>query len=135
MGIEFTGISAEDQQVLRGFIHRKTADRRNHPRVPLATQIYCQEWMSLAFSRDVSLGGMFMDTKQPVPLGSRLSLRFHLDDGGPVVAASAEVRYVVPKLGMGVKFIELTRTDWERIESYVAKSQALADPTRGAAAA
>ena len=61
-GIEFTEIDPQDRQVLLRIIHRRTADRGREARVPLATQIYSDEGMSLAFSRDVSVGGMFVET-------------------------------------------------------------------------
>lgn len=133
--VEFTEIAPEDRQLLLRIIHLKTAHRRQHPRVPLATQIYSEQQMLLAFSTDVSLGGMFAETKQPLPVGSRLVIRFHLDEVDPVIVATAEVRYTVEKLGMGIQFIELSPADRERISAYVSRSRSLADSTEEAAAA
>ena len=127
-GVEFIEIRYEDLQMILRLIHSKTANRRRHPRVSLATQIYCQECMSLAFSRDVSRGGMFVETRDPLPIGSEITLRFHLDDDGPIVVALAEVKYHVTKLGMGVQFLELSAADRKRINDYVAKSPKLAEP-------
>ena len=134
-GIEFTEIDPQDRQVLLRIIHRRTADRGREARVPLATQIYSDEGMWLAFSRDVSVGGMFVETKQSLSVGSHLTLRFHLDPEGPIVVATAEVRYVLAKFGMGVQFIESSPADRERISAYVSRFRALADSTEGAAAA
>ncbi|MBI1982869.1 MAG: PilZ domain-containing protein, partial [Acidobacteria bacterium] len=83
VGIEFVEVSQEDHQLLLRVIHHRTGNRRRYPRVPLVTQVYCEEFMWLAFSRDASLGGMFVETKQPVPLGTRLTIRFHLEEGDP----------------------------------------------------
>lgn len=130
--VEFTEVSPEHRRLLLRLIHHKTADKRHFPRAPLATQIECAECMSLAFSRDVSLGGMFIETKRPLPVGSRITLRFNLDDGGPIVAGLAEVTYEVLKLGMGVQFIDIAPPDRARIQTYVSKSEALPDPTRAA---
>jgi len=127
-GVEFTQIRPESHQMILRLIHSKSANRREHPRVPLATQIYCQESMSLAFSRDVSRGGMFVETRDPLPIGSEITIRFHLNDGGPIVVALAEVKYHVTKLGMGVQFLELSPEDCKRIDDYVAKSPHLAEP-------
>lgn len=122
VALEFTDISAQQREMLLRLIHRKTHDKRNYPRASLATQVQCQECMTLAFSRDVSPGGMFIDTKKPLPVGSRLNLRFNLEDGGPVVVAVAEVTYEVAKLGMGIQFLELAPADRKRVEVYVVKN-------------
>jgi len=119
-GLEFTEISSEHHQIILRLIHRKTANRRQLPRVPLATQVQCKECMAVAFSRDVSAGGMFVETSVPCETGARVDLRFHLNDGGPIVVAVAEVKYLVPKLGMGVEFLELSPADRQRLENYVA---------------
>lgn len=129
-GVEFTEINPQDQQLILRLIHHKTGNRRLNPRVPLATQIHIEDVMGLAFSRDVSVGGIFVETKMPCQVGTRMDMRFHLNDGGPIVIASGEVRYLVPKLGMGVAFLELAREDRQRIEDLVASTpEVLPDPT------
>jgi hypothetical protein len=122
--VAFEEISAEHRHLLLRLIHHKTGNKRAFPRAPLATQIECEECMSLAFSRDVSLGGMFIETTRPMPVGSRLSLRFNLDDNGPIIVAAAEVAYQVVKLGMAVQFVELAPEDRQRLEAYVARAEA-----------
>ncbi len=121
-GVEFTDINPEDlQQILRS-IHGNKANRRKMPRVPLATQIHIQDTMGLAYSRDLSVGGIFIDTKETAKLGTRVDLRFNLNDDGPAVIASGEVRYVVPKMGMGVQFTDVSADDRKRIENFVESS-------------
>lgn len=127
-GVEFVKISPDQQHLILRLIHHKTANQRKFARVSLATQIYSKDDMSLAFSRDVSLGGMFIETHQPSAIGSELDLRFHLNDGGPIVIGVAEVKYHVAKLGMGVEFTEMAPADRKRIEAYIAKMPALPEP-------
>jgi uncharacterized protein (TIGR02266 family) len=127
-GVKFTRINPQHHEMILRLIHHKTGDKRKFPRVALATQIYCEALMSLAFSRDVSLGGMFIETHDPLPVGSQIELRFHLNDGGPIVTATAEVRYSVTRLGMGVQFIDMAPSDRKRIADYVAKSEPLSEP-------
>lgn len=79
-----------------------------------------QGFHDAGLSRDVSSGGMFIETHQPGAIGSEIDLRFHLNDGGPVVIAVAEIKYHVPKLGMGVEFTEMSPADRRRIEAHVA---------------
>jgi hypothetical protein len=128
-GVQFTALEAADHQRLLRLIHQRTKDRRQHPRVPLATQIYCDECMTLAFSRDLSEGGMFIETREPLQSGARINVRFHLEDQGPIVVASAKVCYVVERLGMGVEFLEIFPEDRARIRNYISEIPALPDPT------
>lgn len=125
-GLEFTELTSEHHQLLLRLIHHKTANRRQFPRAALVTQIQCEGCMALAYSRDVSAGGMFVETTVPCEKGARVELRFHLNDGGPVILAKAEVKYLVPKLGMGVEFVDLSPSDRERLENYVKSSAASA---------
>lgn len=122
--LEFTEISPEDRRQLLRVILRKSGHKRLFDRAPLPTQIQCEECMSIAFSREVSAGGMFIELNRPLPTGSRLTLRFNLDDGGPIVVAIAEVTYEVEQLGMGVQFVELSDDDRKRINAYVARANA-----------
>jgi len=121
-GVEFTDIDPEHLQVILKAIHGKTGNRRKAARVPLATQIHIGDSMAIALSRDLSIGGIFVDTKEPCSVGTRLDLRFHLTEHDPIIMASGEVRYVVPKLGMGVQFSEISREDRKRIAEFVANS-------------
>lgn len=127
VAIEFTEINAEHQRLILQFIHNKIGKRRKHPRASFATQIECKECMTLAFARDISVGGMFVETDQPMPVGSRLNLRFNLEDQAPITVAAAEVTYQVGKMGVGVQFVDVAPEDLKRIESYVAKSKPSAD--------
>ena len=118
-GIEFTEISDDDRQKLLRLIHQKTGDRRLQRRAPLATQVECEQCMSLAFSRDISLGGMFIETTAPLPVGSLLTVRFNLNNKDRVVTATAHVAYHVEKMGMGILFTEIGPEDRDAIREYV----------------
>ena len=118
-GLEFTNIDPLHLQEILRAIHGRIGNRRKAPRVPLATQIHIQDSMALAYSRDLSVGGIFIDTKENFKLGTQADLRFHLNDDGPIVIASGEIRYIVPKLGVGVEFTQLSPEDRKRIEKFV----------------
>jgi PilZ domain len=128
-GVEFTEIDPGDRQALLHLILHRKADGRRHARARLVAQIDCPQCVELAVSRDVSEGGMFIETKRPLPVDTELHLRFNLDDGGPCVEAMAEVAYEVVGLGMGVRFMYLSSPDAMRIREYVHRSGALPDPT------
>ena len=95
----------DDRNAILRFIHQKNGDRRANPRAPLATQVQCDQCMSLAFSRDISLGGMFVETTEMLPVGTALTVRFNLDEKDQVVTATAQVIYHVEKMGMGIVFV------------------------------
>lgn len=129
-GVEFTDINQDHLQLILKAIHGATPNRRKAPRVPLATQIYIDDSMALAYSRDLSEGGIFIETKVPGKLGTKIDLRFHLNENDPVIIAKGVVRYLVPRLGMGVQFTELSDKDEKRIAAYVLESaEILPDPT------
>jgi c-di-GMP-binding flagellar brake protein YcgR len=124
--VAFTEIGPDDQNKLLRLIHQKTGDRRLLRRALLATQVECDECMSLAFSRDISLGGMFVETTDPLPVGSTLTVRFNLDHKDKVVAAKAHVAYIIEKMGMGILFTELEPEDRAAIIEYVESLSAVA---------
>ena len=128
-GVEFTDINQDQRQLILKIIHGSVGNRRKVPRVPLATQIYIDDSMGLAHSRDLSQGGIFIETKLPGKIGAQIDLRFHLTEDDPVIIAKGVIRYLVPRLGMGVQFTELSGNDEKRIAEYVASSaEVLAEP-------
>lgn len=131
-GLEFTEITAEDRNTVLRLIHQKTRDRRLNPRAPLATQVQCDQCMSLAFSRDISLGGMFIETDELLPVGSALTVRFNLEQREKVVSASAKVTYQIEKMGMGVVFTEIGQEDSDAIRHYLESQPAVSgtDPAK-----
>ena len=117
--VDFTDITPQDRHLLLRFIHGKTGNRRTLDRAPLATQIQCGQSFSLALSRDLSLAGMFVETKEPLPIGSPLVVRVNLNEKDKVVITSACVAYHVEKMGMGILFSELPSHHRADIEEYV----------------
>ena len=55
---------------------------------------------------DLSRSGAFLDSVNPLPVGTRLGLRFAVGDYLFVV--SAEVVHQMPQFGMGVRFVDLS---------------------------
>jgi len=56
---------------------------------------------------DISTDGMFINTAQRFPEGAVLCIRFRLRRTDQVITARGEVRYCLPGVGVGVKFIGL----------------------------
>jgi c-di-GMP-binding flagellar brake protein YcgR len=118
-GVEFTEIRPEDRQTILQVIFRRISHGPLQARKKFMAQIEYATGTFLGFSRDISVGGLFIETKTPLPEGSVVKLRFHLDDGGPVILVQSEVRYMIRDLCMGVEFVDLSSTDRTRIEAYV----------------
>ncbi len=131
-GVEFTSIDAEDRLRLLRLIHN-TGNDKARQRASLATQFQHEDCYSLAFSCDLSLCGMFVETSQPLPVGCSLKVRFNLDQMDRVVTTTAHVDYYLKKLGMGILFDDLPPEHRQAIQEYVENHEELftAKPATG----
>ncbi len=124
IGIEFTQIREEDRGLLLQLILHGSTKRRRFPRAPVVVQLQCEDGISLAFGRQLNVGGMFLETHQALPVDARVRLRFHVEKEGEIVEVLAEIKDVVSGFGFGVEFIDIEPSDLKRIETYVSRSLA-----------
>jgi PilZ domain-containing protein len=61
----------------------------------------------------ISLGGVFIHTPEPPPVGSMINMLLDMQNGD--VRARAVVRRVAPNKGMGIEFISMTPEDRARL--------------------
>ena len=75
------------------------ADRRAGTRLDKVFRVYLEgeHGMGLGIARNISEGGMFVETRVPQPIGSQVRITFPSDAGE--MTAVAEVRYVCHLLG------------------------------------
>ncbi len=84
---------------------RKTAaanrERRSSPRLDKVFRVFIEGdgGCALGIARNISEGGMFVETRSPQPINSQVRITF-ADEAGEMVAI-AEVRYVCHLLGRG----------------------------------
>jgi uncharacterized protein (TIGR02266 family) len=89
-------------------------ERRVHPRVKFVTRV-TNTYSGVShyyFSRDISLGGMFLETHQPYPEGTTLALEFALEGVDEKLRVEATVVRTIPpdlndptrSTGMGLVF-------------------------------
>lgn len=123
IGIEFTDIKPEHRRMIMLLVGHRMVERRLFPRAPLQVPVEDEGGRVIGVSRDISVGGMLIETATPPSLDSRLELRFRLNDGGPVISAKAQLRYALGHFGMGIEFIGLSSLDRTRINVYVTKSE------------
>lgn len=86
-------------------------DRRQHDRSRLIVDVYFDglDATGVASTKDISIGGLYMNTQTVLPEGSVLMLRIPL--GEEQVVVNAEVVYSNPGRGVGVQFQGLTEND------------------------
>lgn len=86
-------------------------ERRRHDRSRLIVDVYFDglDATGLASTKDISLGGLYMNTQTVVPEGALLTLRIPLGESQVVV--NAEVVYSNPGRGLGVRFHGLSEED------------------------
>ena len=92
-------------------------DLRRYPRVvpPRGLRVAWQSGTRRAVSylESMALGGLFVVTRQPVPIRSMVKVLMDLPLGE--VRARAVVRRVTPARGMGSEFIAMTQEDRARL--------------------
>ena len=108
------------------------AELRRYPRVVPSRRLVVA-WQSgtrraVSYLESVGLGGLFILTRQPVPIRSMVKILVDLPFGE--VRARAVVRRVTPARGMGLEFIAMTQEDRARLSK--ALQPMLATPTKGA---
>lgn len=87
-------------------------ERRLHDRSRLIVDVFFNgaDATGVASTKDIGLGGLYMNTQMVIPEGSLLTLRIPLSNDQQVVV-NAEVIYSNPGLGVGVRFHGLTEKD------------------------
>lgn len=99
-------------------------EKRQYRRVMLIVQVQCVALNreSLSVTRDVSVGGMFLNERDPFPAHSIVNLSFRLNPGGAQMTCTAEVAYAFKGVGMGVMFKDLADDVRAAIEQFVAEA-------------
>ena len=95
---------------------RHGSERREHERVAVCLEVdyRCDETFLFAYITDMSVMGIFVQTTQPRPPGTLLSLRFRTPDGKRLDAPGRVIWVNQPRgkdsinPGMGVQFVDLT---------------------------
>lgn len=92
--------------------HRRS-DRRYERRVPID---FSHEGTSYgAHTRNISLGGVFIDTEQTLPFGARVTLKFKVPTQSEVIEVDGQVRWLEMDegrlRGLGVRFEGLRARD------------------------
>lgn len=92
-------------------------DRRRYDRARLIVDVFFDgnDATGVASTKDISLGGFYMNTQAVIPEGAVLLVRIPFPDGKQVVA-NAEVVYSNPTRGVGLRFQSLSDENRALIE-------------------
>lgn len=90
---------------------------REHDRVPLSVQVEFRNASSflVAYSVNLSRGGMFLETDNPAPVGAEIALSFAIPGSGEIALSGRVIWRREPcdgegPTGMGVEFYEMGDT-------------------------
>ena len=95
-------------------------ERRRHDRSRLIVDVYFNgaDTTGVASTKDISFGGLYMNTQTVIPEGAPLTLRIPL--AGRDVVCNGEVVYSNPGRGVGINFQGLSDEDRAYIEAALA---------------
>jgi PilZ domain len=106
---------------------QSSKSERRHPRVATPQGIWVA-WQdadspnakqSVSRVRDLNVGGLFISTSEPRPLGSQVTVLLSVPEGE--IRASAVVRNFLPGEGMGIEFANMSQQDTARIHMLVTR--------------
>jgi hypothetical protein len=104
------------------FVNSETPDeeRRHYERSRLIIDVYYNgaDLTGVAGTKDISPGGLYMNTQAEIPEGSVLTLRIPL--AGHDIVCNGEVVYSNPGRGVGVNFQGLADEDRALLERTLA---------------
>lgn len=95
-------------------------DRRDAKRISYICEVECEgAGISRLSTRinDLSMTGAFIDSIVSFSPGTLLTLRFRIRD--ILIETEAEVRYSMPRMGMGVRFLDLKPDQEAALESLI----------------
>ena len=74
-------------------------------------------------ARNLSLGGMFVETRKPPPVGATAQIDFLVDEGQ--IRTKAVVRHVQTASGMGLEFTAVAKEDRPHLAALLTRLRSL----------
>lgn len=100
-------------------------EKRKETRIPVDLWIEAARDGELYYQRatNLSVGGAFFVQTIPLPISTRVQLKFSLPGDAHEIACEGDI-VSAKDLGMGVQFVELAAADRARIEKLISKGAA-----------
>jgi c-di-GMP-binding flagellar brake protein YcgR len=99
-------------------------NRRKYPRIRLNVPVEMQtDSGGIPFrsaTADLSLGGCYIETIFPFPIGTNLDLRLYI---GATIVIAATVVTCDPQVGNGIRFTRMLPEDQEALKDFLEASQ------------
>lgn len=104
----------------------KSIEGRITKRLPIRVLVDYEsaEDFLIDYTANVSVGGMFIRTGDPLPVGSRFRLRFKVPEYAKIIETFGEVRWSMPPAeaspmhpGMGIQFDDLKANDLALVQA------------------
>ena len=116
---------------------KRGRERRHARRVPIEIQIQYEtaDGFFQDYMRNLSLGGIFIETSEPLPVRTKLKVQFCLPEMSRPIVADGVVVHTLrvgqgrnPSVsGMGIKFSELDPSSRQMLEEYLHAQKGPAD--------
>ncbi len=99
-------------------------ERRQYRRAQLITQVRCETLRrdELLVTRDLSAGGLFLRSSNPLPSGAEVKLAFRLRPDEPLLSCRGTVVNSITGRGMGIEFRELDEPTRQALQKFVDES-------------
>jgi type IV pilus assembly protein PilZ len=118
-----------------------SSDRRSYERIDVTWSVDCETEDTFLYASiaNISRMGIFVQTTEPLPVGTRITLRFAPPGDGGSFVLQGTVQWVnglgprgeSPNPGMGIQFLDLSPADRERLVDVIHTIAYLRDePTR-----
>jgi uncharacterized protein (TIGR02266 family) len=103
------------------------SERRRAPRIPRLVEVRYQSNSPPLTARltDISERGIFVDTPNPLPVGSPVTLSFLLTNtpGEKPITMEGKVAWHQETVGMGIEFVQLKEEDRAKIKRFIASQE------------
>ncbi len=85
-------------------------EKRSHPRAPIELRVDYKRVNSFIadYAKNISRGGTFISTKNPLPVGTRFRFRISVPTFPEPINLTGEVAWIAPARegpGMGIRFV------------------------------
>ena len=102
------------------------AERRRHARMPVEMWVEDVPDGGVVHRRagNLSKGGLYLDQTIPLPIGSKVKLRFTLPEESAPLTVHGQIVSINSRdrLGMGVKFTDVDVSVQQRIDNFIERS-------------
>ena len=114
-------------------------DRRAHPRIPLRLSVKYSSAKDFLvdYSKNISVGGIFIRTSEPAEFGTKVLIEFNLPEIPKKIKGLGEVVRVVRSgesykepAGMGIRFLKFDPGSEEHIRRFIAAQFKPGPPAR-----